>query len=447
VKNRTLKLLIILFILFALKSNISAQQKIYPYEGFTTFTSSFIPEAICTDNAGNVIVSSVDPDNVFQDLLTKFSSKASILKRINLPETGRMKYDNIMKKIWMLIDKQFYLLDPADFSLSLFFDITDLSINTDQIYDISIELPFPSFLDPKNAIYCDFDFLYRGDQIDLFAAGFYQAWHFILRIRLNNQAVESAAVIVTSGATLSPHDNSPHGIAVNSQGIVLTTLGWPGEIAHSDQPVYFGIDYPEDQSQPPVYLFDAYQSFSSRGMTTDEHGNFYVASGWGGGGGAAGGSSCLIFVPASLDTVFTFSFQSLYANPRDVTLDEENGFMYITDSDMDFFSNEDAIWVMPVITVNVLEENTAALSYELLQNYPNPFNPGTTIRWQSAVSSKQTIKIFDLLGREIATLVDEEKPAGTYEVTWNAANLPSGIYFYKLKAGGYTATKKLMLLK
>jgi photosystem II stability/assembly factor-like uncharacterized protein len=83
----------------------------------------------------------------------------------------------------------------------------------------------------------------------------------------------------------------------------------------------------------------------------------------------------------------------------------------------------------------------------LSQNYPNPFNPVTSLQY--TVGSRQfvTIKIYDLLGREIATLINEEKPAGEYKVEFNAANLPSGIYFYRIKAGSYINTKKMVLLK
>jgi len=419
----------------------------FPSEGFTKFTDSYIPEGICTLNAGNLVVASVDSDNVFQELLTKFSQNAAILNQAAYSETGRMKYDNVMHKIWILIDKQFYLVDPADLSSSSFFDITSLSIDTDQIYDISTGLPFPSSLDPINASYSDFDFIYRGNQIDLFVAGFYQAWHFILRIRLVSQAVQSAAVIITSGATLSPFDNSPHGVAVNSQGIVLTTLGWPGTVTNSDQPVYFGIDYPEDPNQKPEYLFDSYQSFSSCGMTTDEYGNFYVASGWCGGGAAGGGSSCVLFLPASLDTVFAYPFQSLYANPRDVAIDNENGLAYITDADMDYFGNNDAIWVMQMSPVKVSEEINSQYSCELFQNYPNPFNPTTKISWQSPVSCIQTLKVYDILGNEVKTLVNEYRPAGSYEISFDASNLASGIYFYRLQAGKYNSVKKMILVK
>ena len=85
--------------------------------------------------------------------------------------------------------------------------------------------------------------------------------------------------------------------------------------------------------------------------------------------------------------------------------------------------------------------------FELSLNYPNPFNPSTKISWQSPVRSWQTLTVYDVLGNEIATLVNEEKPAGSYEVNFNASRLSSGIYFYKLQAGSFVETKKMILLK
>lgn len=85
--------------------------------------------------------------------------------------------------------------------------------------------------------------------------------------------------------------------------------------------------------------------------------------------------------------------------------------------------------------------------YKLNQNYPNPFNPSTKINWQSPVGSHQSIKVFDVLGNEIATLVDEYKPAGKYEVEFIASSLPSGVYFYRLQSGSFLQIKKMILLK
>lgn len=83
----------------------------------------------------------------------------------------------------------------------------------------------------------------------------------------------------------------------------------------------------------------------------------------------------------------------------------------------------------------------------LSQNYPNPFNPSTVINYQIASPGKVSLKVYDLLGREVATLVNEEKAAGNYKATFNAMNLPSGVYFYRLQTATYSNTKKLLLLK
>jgi hypothetical protein len=86
-------------------------------------------------------------------------------------------------------------------------------------------------------------------------------------------------------------------------------------------------------------------------------------------------------------------------------------------------------------------------SFLLLQNYPNPFNPNTVIEFQTSTKEHITLKIFDMLGREIATLVDEQKPTGTYSVRFDAGTLAGGVYFYRIIAGNFVETKKLILLK
>ncbi len=86
-------------------------------------------------------------------------------------------------------------------------------------------------------------------------------------------------------------------------------------------------------------------------------------------------------------------------------------------------------------------------TYGMDQNYPNPFNPSTTINYQLPENSHVVIKIYDLLGRDVRTLVNEDKPAGRYSVDFNASNFSSGTYFYTIRAGNYNAVKKLMLLK
>ncbi len=97
--------------------------------------------------------------------------------------------------------------------------------------------------------------------------------------------------------------------------------------------------------------------------------------------------------------------------------------------------------------ISVESENYSHNSFILSQNYPNPFNPSTIINYQIPVSGIVTINVYDVLGKEVAILVNEEKPSGSYEVEFDATHLVSGIYFYKLQAGDFIQTKKMILLK
>jgi len=96
-----------------------------------------------------------------------------------------------------------------------------------------------------------------------------------------------------------------------------------------------------------------------------------------------------------------------------------------------------------------VNENPAHVpdKFRLMQNYPNPFNPSTNISYQLPKSSFVTLKVYDILGNEITTLVNEEKSPGTYSINFNASNLPSGIYFYIIQAGSFHQVNKMILLK
>ncbi|MEB2295533.1 MAG: T9SS type A sorting domain-containing protein, partial [Ignavibacteria bacterium] len=86
-------------------------------------------------------------------------------------------------------------------------------------------------------------------------------------------------------------------------------------------------------------------------------------------------------------------------------------------------------------------------SYSLEQNYPNPFNPNTVISYQLPVNGFVTLKVYDILGSEVTTLVNEEKTAGRYEINYNASSLASGVYLYKLQVNDFINVKKMILLK
>lgn len=108
------------------------------------------------------------------------------------------------------------------------------------------------------------------------------------------------------------------------------------------------------------------------------------------------------------------------------------------------------IFTVDITTVSVPNNNTIVNDYDLSQNYPNPFNPVTKIQFvigQETAGQLVTLNVYDLLGRKVTTLVNGEKHAGYHEVVFDAANLPSGTYFYRLSAGNFVKTKKLLLLK
>jgi hypothetical protein len=102
-----------------------------------------------------------------------------------------------------------------------------------------------------------------------------------------------------------------------------------------------------------------------------------------------------------------------------------------------------------VVIITGLRESKSQLplEYALYQNYPNPFNPSTTVRYDLPRATFVTLSIYDVLGRQISTIVEGEKPAGTYQVNVYIPNLPSGVYFYRIQARDYVKTKKFVLLK
>ncbi|MEJ2196894.1 MAG: T9SS type A sorting domain-containing protein [Ignavibacteriaceae bacterium] len=104
-------------------------------------------------------------------------------------------------------------------------------------------------------------------------------------------------------------------------------------------------------------------------------------------------------------------------------------------------------FVFGVITVSEDSTSLNPKNYNLSQNYPNPFNPSTVINYQIPQSGKVIIKIYDLIGNEVSTLVDEYKEAGSYNTTFEAGSLTSGMYIYKLITNGFVSSKKMMLVK
>ena len=126
--------------------------------------------------------------------------------------------------------------------------------------------------------------------------------------------------------------------------------------------------------------------------------------------------------------------------------------IYVIGGTTNFHSAKLALWEYDPLVVSVEQECVLPTEFVLHQNYPNPFNPSTKIKFQIVDYGLVTLKVYDILGNEIATLVNEEKPAGEYEVMFdshsgNIRNLQSGVYFYQLKTGNFIETKKMILIR
>ncbi|MFZ0452234.1 MAG: T9SS type A sorting domain-containing protein, partial [Ignavibacteriaceae bacterium] len=162
----------------------------------------------------------------------------------------------------------------------------------------------------------------------------------------------------------------------------------------------------------------------------------------------AGNSSGNIFLSSNIGTIW-YSLSPSLKNQVIYSLELNDTYI--------FAGTGDGVWRLryPETTTNINNPEKVPTGFALEQNYPNPFNPSTTIKYSLPSSSQGersgvrfvTLKVYNLLGKEVAMLVNEQQAPGNYEVKFNGSNLASGVYIYRLQAGNFVFTKKLMLLK
>ena len=167
------------------------------------------------------------------------------------------------------------------------------------------------------------------------------------------------------------------------------------------------------------------------GLAMDEHSNYYFST-W-------TGNSVYYY-----DSTFTnppVLLSTGHNGPSNICFNEKDRIIAVPNF------NSNSVSFIQLSPVSNKTGELRPLKFKLYQNYPNPFNPATTISWDSDVSGWQSIRVYNILGKEVATLVNEYRPAGRNEIIFSAGNLASGFYFYQLKSGGITKTKKMLYLK
>ena len=253
--------------------------------------------------------------------------------------------------------------------------------------------------------------------------------------------------IINYNSTFEPHYD-----IIDSEDKVQV---YEGVFVNNQQQVTYTLlraaEYIKDNRLPPQGFSTTHQSYDSikiaGNANDDSNFNRYGMN------QGSGGDSVTYVIPTLPNTPYRMTVEVCYQAVKTQLLDQ---IRTVNNGDINKFVNMyDALPNIPFVMKREVLDIITGLDDEALQpnefylkqNYPNPFNPTTKISWQSPVSSRQTITIYDVLGNVVATLVDEFKPAAKYEVEFDAANLPSGIYFYKLEAGKFTSVKKMLLVR
>jgi len=248
-------------------------------------------------------------------------------------------------------------------------------------------------------------------------------------------------------------DFQPHYDLINSEEQVQV---YEGVFVNTEQQVTYTLlraaEYIKDNRLPPQGFTTnsvSYDTVKIVGNATDDT-NFNRYGMYQG----SGGDSVTYLISTLPNTEYRITAEVCYQTVKTELVDhirpinngDINRFVSMYDAlpNIPFVMKQE---VLDILTTDVEDENSSVKEFSLEQNYPNPFNPSTVISYQLPVSSDVTLKVYDVLGNEVATLVNEEKPAGSYEVEFPAEGLTSGIYFYKFQAGSFVETKKMILMK
>ena len=246
----------------------------------------------------------------------------------------------------------------------------------------------------------------------------------------------------------SEQDDEPKNLAVTNAGDVIVT-GYSNNSSTGRDYLTIEYDTKGDSLWTSRYngtIGNGYDEASS--LTFDSDNNIYVT------GYSEDNSMNSDFYTIAYNSTGNKMWDKVYIGPgtgennaKAVSLDKDGNIYVAGTSTGDTTGLDFALVKYSPVINGIKNEIDIPRSFSLEQNYPNPFNPTTDIKYSIPDNEFVELKVYDILGRKVATIEDEEEKPGTYDVTWNAINVPSGVYFYQLEAGNFIQTKKMIVLK
>ena len=261
-------------------------------------------------------------------------------------------------------------------------------------------------------------------------------------------------IAITDPAYEKMHDGAGNTLGQYSPGFAYGQSLPTISVSENGQIVLIAWSVPEFTGEPGVSPLNIYPGDGSSVSTPVYYTNYLANISYD--GGQTWSSENIFPLKNRQNVLETFLSLNKKLSYDEITCKIRADYLYIVDEipGLSYWgqnsTSDSNAWYydsLVLFTTPVYSEYPVVNSYSLSQNYPNPFNPVTKINYSLAHSGKAIIKIYDVLGREIRTLVNEEKPAGNHTVEFNAAGLASGVYIYRLQAGDFVSSKKMLFLK
>jgi hypothetical protein len=239
---------------------------------------------------------------------------------------------------------------------------------------------------------------------------------------------------------------------INNEGAAVVYFNGHGASDYFISPEYFSINHINELNNHSKYFVSLFQSHHGPILDT----NTSITNEMiflNGSGGLAGFAFVGLIYWNAAKTLMHNVIENIFNENKPalgnlISLPEFNtGTFYHFKKSLNLWGDPSIVLKYSTTTSVNNDISTVPNEYLLSQNYPNPFNPVTTIKYSIPQRSKVTLKVYDIIGKEISTLVNEEKPAAIYEAEFNASGLSSGVYFFQLNAGSFISTKKMILLR